>query len=128
MPVEREDARDAKAAHGFETRAVHERESAPGRCQQGRNRGIVKLLVDPKNSDLRHDILLQRGHRTKAEPALDQGKRFQQNVVRRDELCFRNETTLGSIGAGVRLFIRVQHREEGGRVDEDAQCRKASAR
>jgi hypothetical protein len=115
VPVEREDARDAEATHGFETRAVHEREAAPGRRQQGCDPGIVRLLIDPENSDLRHDSLLQRGHGTKAEPALNQGERLQRSVVRRHELCFRDEKMPGSIGARVRLFIRVQHGEQGGR-------------
>ena len=85
---------------------------------------MAQGLVDPLDPQDRPDVLLQHPHGLHAEPVLHQGRGLHQDIAGRQEAgsaCHQ----AAPLGLRPRMLVvgGVQHRVQGGGVDEDGHPR-----
>jgi hypothetical protein len=81
MPVKRERRTHAHPAHDHEASTVHQTEESAPTLQEHLDRRLMSGLIDPHNSQDGDDILLENPQSLCAQPALNQGRSLNQDII-----------------------------------------------
>jgi len=122
MAVEGEGRLDARPAHHFKAHAIHEAQGAAPGDQVGARGGFVDLARHPDQAQDRHDVAFEDPDGFQPQPAQDDGRCLDQDIIMADEFIPAIEH-LDPSGFGGRVVVvaLIEDGQESARIDQDVQ-------
>lgn len=127
MGIECKDRIGLYVSDQFKTDAVHEAQLSPGGRQQGGNATGMDFRRDKMDMDQGKDVLMKHPHRFHADPALQQGHGFHNDIVARHkpEFVFNDFFPQPSCLRMV-FIVAIENGVKGGRICEAVYLLKTS--